>query len=168
MRTTPVERSPTGLSRGLGVGAGVVAATVAVAYSSVGGLVALAGLALVSGGLVAGTHRLVTAGAVGILAGVLYAGLAAAPTVALLAAVGATVVAWDVAGFAIDLGAQLGREAETARVELGHAVASVAVATTSAGVGYGVYLAAAGGQPMAALLLLLLAGLLLVATLDQS
>jgi hypothetical protein len=66
------------------------------------------------------------------------------------------------------LAAQLGREADTRRVEVVHLVGSAAVAAAAATVGYGVYLTAGGGQPVAALLLLLLAGVILLVTLGVS
>lgn len=168
MRTAPIERTPPRLSLALGIAASALAVIVAVTYSMVGGLVALVGLAFTIGGLVSGTRRWVTRGAALLLGGVLYAGLVGAPPVVLLAGVGATVFAWDVGGFAIDLGAQLGREAPTTRLEVTHTVADAAVAIAAAGIGSAVYVTATGGQPMAALLLLLVAGTLLVATLDQS
>lgn len=168
MRTTPIERTPATLTRRLGIAAGAVVTPIAIAYSTIGGIVAVGGLVLVVWGLLAGTRRIVTVGAVALLGGVLYAGLAGAPAVLLLGGVGASVFAWDSSGFSIDLGAQLGREAATTRLEVVHAVASAAVALATAGVGYAVYLTATGGQPMAALLLLLLAGMVLVAALDRS
>lgn len=168
MRTDPVDRSSAGLSRLLGVGAGAAALAVSAAYATVGGLVALAALLLVVAGLVSSSHRFVTVGAAALLGAVLYAGLEGAPAGALLVGVAACVFAWDAGGFAIDLGAQLGREADTRRVELLHALGSAAVAVATAGTGYAVYLVAAGGQPVAALLLLLLAGVLLAAALDHS
>lgn len=168
MRTVPIDRTPERLSQLLGSIGGVVALVVAVGHSTVGGLVAVAGLALVVGGLLSGTRRWVTFGAAMLLGSVLYAGVVGAAPILLLAGVGAVVFAWDVGGFGIDLGAQLGREARTGRLEAVHALGSAAVAVASAGIGGALYLAASGGQPMAALLLLLLAGTLLVATLDQS
>lgn len=167
MRTEPIERRPSRRSGGFGVAAGVVAVAAAGLYSATGGAAALVGLAVLAGGLFAGSRRLASMGSAGTLVGVLYAGVAGAPAVALLVGVAATVIAWDAAGSAIDLGAQLGREADTARLEVVHAGGSLVVGTASAGVGYAVYLTAAGGQPMAALLLLLVAGVLLLAAFER-
>lgn len=168
MRTEPIDRSPARVSGRLGVGAGVIALAVAGAYASTAAVVAAGGLVGLVGGVLVGRRRLVSVGAAALLSGVLLSGTAGAPALPLLVGVGATVLAWDLGGTAIDVGAQLGREADTVRLEVVHAVASAAVATAAAGVGYGVYLTAVGGQPMAALLLLLLAGVLLLATLDYS
>ena len=129
---------------------------------------AAGGLLVLAVGLVMGTRRLLTLGGAGLLVGVLVAGLGAASAATLLLGVAATVLAWDVGGFAVDLGAELGREADTHRVEVVHATGSAAVALATAGLGYGVYLTAGGSQPVAALLLLLLAGVVLLATLDRA
>lgn len=168
MRAEPVERRPAGLSRALGIGAGALAVAAAGAYSVTAGAAAVTGIVVLAGGLAVGTRRAVTAGAAVLLGAVLAAGVEGAPAAALLVGVGATVFAWDAGGFAVDLGAQLGREAETARLEVLHAAATAAVVLGTAGVGYGVYRSAAGGQPVAALLLLLVAGVVLAATLDYS
>lgn len=163
----PIERRPTRTSGRFGVGVGFVAVAAAGLYSIVGGGVALLGVATLAGGLFAGSRRLATTGSAATLVGVLYAGVAGASAVALLVGVAATVIAWDAAGTAIDLGAQLGREADTARLEAIHAAGSLVAGTATAGVGYAVYLIAAGGQPTTALLLLLVAAVLLLATLDR-
>lgn len=168
MRTTPVERGPSRVTAALGVAAGVLALVAAGTYSVLGAGLAGAGLVVLLGGLGVGSRRAISIGATGLLAGVLTAGVAGTPASVLLVGVGATVFAWDAGGFAVDLGAQLGREADTRRVEFVHAAGSAAVAVAAAGVGYGVYLTAAGGQPVAALLFLLLAGVLLLATLDYA
>lgn len=167
MRTEPIDRGPTDLSRSLGVGAGALATVAVAPVSATAAAVAVFGLLVVVAGVVRPSHPAVTLGATGILGGVLYAGLAGAPTAVLLAGVAATVVSWDLGGFAIDLGAQLGGEADTRRLEAIHALASVGVGALAAGVGYAIYQVVTGGPPVAALLLFLLAGLLIVATLDR-
>jgi hypothetical protein len=163
VRTVPVERRPAELSRLFGVGAGALAALSVAGFSFTAGAVAVLGLLVVVFGVVRGSHPSVSLGAAATIGGVLYAGLAGTPAPVVLFGVGASVVAWDLAGFSIDLGDQLGSEARTRRLEVVHATASVGVATVTAGLGYGVYTTATGGQPMAALLLLLLAGLFVVA-----
>lgn len=167
MRTVPVERRPAELSRLLGVAAGALATLSVAGFSLTAGAVAVLGLLAVVFGVVRGSHPSVSLGAAAILGGVLYAGLAGTPAPVILLGVGGSVVAWDLAGFSIDLGAQLGGEARTRRLEVVHATASVGVAAATAGIGYVVYTTATGGQPVAALLLLLLAGLLIVAALDS-
>lgn len=167
MRTDPVARGPTSLSRSLGVGAGAVATLAVTPVSPVAAAVAVVGLLVTVGGVVRPSHAAVSLGATGLLGGVLYAGLAGAPPAVLLVGVGATVVAWDLAGFAIDLGGQLGDECATRRLEAVHALGSVGVGVLAVALGYGVYRAATGEPPMAAVLLWLLAGLLTVASLDR-
>lgn len=168
MRTAPVDRRPPRLGQVLAIGAGLVGVAAAGVGSSVGGLGAAGGLLVLGGGLHVGSRRAVSVGALALLGGQLYAGLAGAPPAALLVGVAATTLAWDLGGVAIDLGAELGREAIAWRPQVVHAAGSLAVATTVSGVGYGVFLAALGGQTVTALLLLLLGGLALVAALDYS
>ncbi|WP_449289598.1 DUF7519 family protein [Natronobacterium lacisalsi] len=73
----------------------------------------------------------------------------------------ATVLAWDRAQAAIDLGEQLGREARTLRLEAVGLASSLVVGLASATVGYAIYVVGSGGQPVSALVLLLLAAVLL-------
>lgn len=167
-RADPIERKPATVSRQLGTAAAVVAVAAAARYSLGGAAAGLLGLAVFLAGVVVGTRRAVSIGAAGLLSGVLYAGVVGAHPVALLVGVGASVFAWDAGGTAIDLGAQLGREADTVKLEAVHAAGSLVVGTAAAAVGYAVFLTAAGGQPVAALFLLLLAGVLLLSTLDRS
>lgn len=167
MRTAPVEREPTDQSRVLAVAAGTVATVIVAGYAPVAGAVAVVGLLGVVLGVVRGLHGAVTVGAATILGGVLYAGVNGAPPLPLVLGVAATVLAWDLGGFSIDLGEQLGREADTRRLEAVHAGGSVAVAAVTAGLGYGVYATATGGQPVGAVLLLLLAGMFVVGALDR-
>ena len=108
-----------------------------------------------------------TLGSVALLAGVILAGVAGLPAGPLLGGLAATVFAWDAGGFAVDLAAQLGREAETDRLEARHCAGTAAVLLGSAGLGLGVYVTAGGGQPVVALLLLVVAAAVLLAAMDQ-
>lgn len=74
---------------------------------------------------------------------------------ALLAAGVALALAWDLADHGIALGEQVGREARTRRNVAVHAGTTLLAGGLSVAVVYGVYLAAAGNQPVAALALLL-------------
>ena len=168
MRTKPVDRRPPRLGQGLALVAGLLGVLAAGVGSGLGAIGAGGGLLVLGVGLGLGSRRAVSVGALALLGGLLYAGLAGAPPAALLVGVAATTLAWDLGGYAIDLGAELGREAVTWRPQVLHATASLVVATTVAGVGYGIFLVALGGQTVIALLLLLLGGLALVATLDYS
>ncbi|RJT04144.1 hypothetical protein, partial [Halococcus sp. IIIV-5B] len=98
--------------------------------------------------------RQVTLGAAGVFCGILLAGLADAPPELLLLSTAGAVVAWDVATFAIDLGSELGRAAETRRLELVHAGASTGLALGAAIVGTLVYRFVGGGPALAPVVLL--------------
>ena len=160
-----VDRSPARTSQLLAVVAGSVAIGTAALASTNGGLAAVAGVLLVGGGVVRGSRRLVTVGSFVALVGVLFGGLNAAPPELLLPGTIATVLMWDFDEQAINVGEQLGREADTERLELTHAAASTIVAVAAGGVGYGIYLAGAGNQPMTALVFLLVAAVALTSAL---
>lgn len=122
----------------------------------------LAGLALLGAGLAAASRRLVTVAGAVLVGGVLYAGyLGAAPEPLLVAAL-LGVLAWDVASNAVSVGNQLGRETRARRAETVHAAGSFLVGAFSVVVGYGAYVAAGGGQPLAALLFLVVGAVALV------
>lgn len=129
-------------------------------------IAAVAGAGLLSAGVGLGDRRLVSVGAASLLIAVVFAGVSGASVAALFVGAGGTVFAWDAGGTAIDLGAQLGREADTRRLEVVHAGASAGVAILAGVVGLGVFAAMAGGQPLASLLLLLLAAILLLSGID--
>jgi len=157
-----VARPPARLSGAVAAGAGLLAAGVAGFYSWPALGAGAVGIGLLVAGLVRGQESAVTLGATALLAGGLAAGARGAPAGATLASVAATVVAWDVGRRAIGVGRQLGREADTRRLEVVHAAASAGVAAVTAVVGYGLFRAATGDQPAAALAFLLIAAVLLV------
>ncbi|MFB6235321.1 MAG: hypothetical protein ABEH81_15535 [Halopenitus sp.] len=80
----------------------------------------------------------------------------------LLVAAVSLAVAWDVGDHALSLGTAVGRNARSARNQFVHAGTSLLVGTLAAGVGYGTYISAAGGQPVAALVFLLFGAIVLV------
>ena len=168
MTAAPIDRRPARFSGALAVGAAIIAVVAAGRYSVAGGAAGLTGLVALAAGLRVGRRVGVSVGAVGLVAGVVYGGVLGGRPLVLLVGVAAAAIAWDAGGTAVDVGAQLGREADTVRVELVHAAGSLAVGAATIGVGYAVYLTASGGQPMAALLLLLVAVVLLLATLDRT
>lgn len=163
---TAVDRRPAAFSRSLSAFAGVLALVTSGFYSWIALAVGVIGLAVHAVGLVRGETPAVTAGTFGLFLGAIVAGAQGAPIPSVLAAVVLAVVAWDVGGNAVSIGRQLGRSADTVRIELVHAVASLAVGTLTAGVGYGVYWFGAAGQPVPAVVFLLLGAVLLIATLD--
>ncbi|MFC4438358.1 MULTISPECIES: DUF7519 family protein [Natrialbaceae] len=120
------------------------------------------GFVILAAGLGRGHRRAVDAGGIVLFFGVVAGGietLAVEPTV-----VGtvATVVAWDVGHGAVDLGDQLGREAETSRLEAVQIVSSLLVGLLSGTAGYAVYVVGGEGQPIAAVVLLVVAAVLIV------
>lgn len=158
-----VDHSPARLSSGLSVGAGGVA--VAAAGTSLGGAIGSAGLVLLAVGAILGTRRAVTIGALTAFGGVVASGALGAGPEPTLIGTAAAVLAWDFGEQAINLGEQLGREARTRNAELVHAANSTLVGVVGVTIGYGLFLAAAGGQPVTALVVLLAAALLIAAAL---
>jgi hypothetical protein len=166
-REREIDRSPTrlgaslallaGLFGVLGTGLGVLAAAAP----------GLAGLLVLGAGLYRGSRRLVSAGAVVLLLGVLLAGIGGGPPAGLVVGTLGALLAWDYGENAITLGEQLGREADTRRAELVHAAAALGVGAVGSGVVYGVYLAASGGRPVTALVFLLIGVVLLAGALSD-
>jgi hypothetical protein len=160
-----ITRKPAVVSTSLSMLAGMCSA-LSVALGSVSGL-ALAGpgLLAVGVGLLTGGRRTLGAGGTLLVGGVLFAGVQGAGPETLLFGLLTAVLAWDVGEHGIGVGEQLGREADTTRLELVHAGASTFVGVVAAGVGYGAYLGATGGQPVTALVFLLLGAVMLVSVL---
>lgn len=160
------ERPPT-LAASLALLSGFVS-VFALGFGSVGALAAGAvGTVVLAGGLYAASRRLVALAGAAFLLGVLLAGgRGAAPEPLLVAALGA-VLAWDLGEFALGVGEQLGREADTARLTLVHAASDLLVGVVGAGAIYGVFLATRGGQPASAVVFLLLGVVVLVAALRR-
>lgn len=127
----------------------------------------MAGLVLLVAGVAklrSGWERhLVTAGTALILVSAVGSGVVLeTASVPLLASVVATVVAWDVGEQAINLGEQVGRQAETRSVELVHGLGAVAVGAVAVGLAVVVQGNAITGIPLAALAALLGAGVVLM------
>jgi len=163
---TEIDRSPARLSSVLAVSAAFVALGASGFYSWPALAVGAAGLVLLAAGVARGSTAAVTLGAFGLFVGAIVAGVRGAPVVPVLISATATVLAWDIGGYAVSIGRQLGRDADTARIEAVHATASAGVGTVTAGVGYGLFRAATGGQPVTALLFLVVAAVLLIGALD--
>jgi len=164
--TVTVDRRPSRTGAGLALAPALVAALAGGLYTWPALLVGAAGLLGLAVGLVRGSRSAVTLGGTGLFAGAVLAGAEGAPVGPVLVGATAAVVAWDVATTAVSVGEQLGRDAETGRLEATHALASAGVGAVTVGLAYGVYLTGAGGRPVAALLFLLVAAVLLVAALD--
>lgn len=154
----------------LGVGLAVAFAVLA-AFALVGAPVALVvafvgGLALGAGAFRART-ALVALGVVTQLTAVLAAALGGVGTELLVVATAASVLAWDTARQAIDLGAMVGRDARAHRALLVHVSGVLAAITLASGLGYVVFRVAGGGRPMTALVLLLFGGLVIAVLLRR-
>ncbi|MFB6129790.1 MAG: hypothetical protein ABEJ28_03105 [Salinigranum sp.] len=162
---TGVDHAPTRFGTAVAGAAGVVALGAGGLYSWQALGIGAAGIFLLAAGLAVGRRGAVTLGAAALFADVVLAGATGAPVVPVLVGTVAAVVAWDVGLTAIGLGEQLGRAAPTTRLEAVHAGVGALVGAATAGLGYGVYRTASGGQPLLALVLLLLAGLLLASAL---
>jgi len=134
-----LDRSPTRLGSRIAVVAAVVAVLVGGPYSWLALATGTTGLVLVLFGVGAGSHAAVTTGTASLFVGVIAAGVAGAPVPWILGGGVAAVVAWDSGGTAIDLGHQLGRGAETTRLELVHAGATGAVGSLTAATAWSVY-----------------------------
>ncbi|MEF8813414.1 MAG: hypothetical protein V5A55_06310 [Halovenus sp.] len=160
-----LDRSPTPVSSALSALMGVVVLAASGPYATLAAGLAALGLVVLLAGLFVGTHRLTTSGCSGLFVGAVAGGIEGAPILVTLVGVTGAVLAWDFAGYAIDLGVQLGHDADATRLELVHATGSVVVGTGVGGVGFLVYLAATGGQPVSAVFAFLLAAVFLLAAL---
>lgn len=145
-----------------GLAAAVGAAALALVSPTGGGLAAAA-TAFVAVGTLTGSRRLLGIGAVTLCVGVLVAGgLAGAGAGPLLAGGIAAALSWDLGEHAVGLGEQLGRGTDVTRNLVTHAAGSVSVGAVAGAVTFGVYSAAAGGQPVVALVFLLVGAIALV------
>lgn len=162
--TGTFEAGPSSLGRGLTVAAGLLASvSLAPALPAVGvGVLATGALAYA---LRVRSGRVLGVGVATLVVALLLGGVLGTPAELLVIAAGATILAWDVGDNALGVGEQLGRTARTARLELVHAAASLAVAVVGAAVAYAVFGLAGGGRPVLAVVLLLLGATILVGVL---
>ena len=163
-RVGEVTRRPTLLSRRLALVAGTLVTLLSGLYATAAVVVGLVGTLALWAATLDGRQRLVDAGGAGLLLSTVAAGLAAPVPVTLACTVGG-VVAWDLATNAVDLGEQIGREPDTTRAELAHALATTGVGVVLAGVAYGVYSVGGGGRPAGAVIALLVGVLALLSAL---
>ncbi|MFC5278021.1 hypothetical protein ACFPM1_04475 [Halorubrum rubrum] len=141
--------------------AAAVATLAALVADPTGGAVVGVSVVAFAGGALLGSARVLSWGAAAGVAGIaLAAGFGGGAEPLLVAGV-ALAVAWDAADHGLSLGRQVGRAARTRRNVAVHAGTSLLAGTLSAGVVYGTYVAAAGGQPIAALALLCFGGVVL-------
>ncbi len=162
--TGAVTRAPTLLSRRLAVVAAVTVTVLAGVASLPALALGLVGVVVLWAATLDGRQGLVDVGGVVLLLTTVVAGRAAPVPVTLACTVG-TVVAWDVATNAVELGEQMGRDADTTRAEVSHVLATTGVGVVLAAVSYGVYVLGGGGQPVGAVIALLVGALALLSAL---
>jgi|AntDeeMinimDraft_4_1070355.scaffolds.fasta_scaffold00122_6 hypothetical protein len=160
-----VDREPAQLSSLISGSAAVVAFGVSAFYSWPALVVGAIGLVLVVVGLVRGLYNAVTVGAFGLFVAGILTGVQTTAVSPVLISVTAAVLAWDIGTNAISIGSQLGREADTRRIEVVHVVASIGVGVVTSSVGYGLYVTGTSDQPITALFFLLIAAVLLLESL---
>lgn len=162
---TGIDRSPTRTGSAVAVLTALVALAAGGAFSWIALGLGGVGVVLLGTGIALARHDGVSLGAAALFVGVLAAGVEGAPVVALLVGAVATVVAWDSAGTAIDLGAQLGRESPTRRLELVHAGGTAVVGGLAATAGWSIYQISLGSTPLTGPVFLLVAALCLAGAL---
>lgn len=156
---TGIDRSPTRLGSGIALLAALLAAVASGPYSWIALGTGTVGFALVLVGVVVGERAACTTGSAGLFVGVIAAGARGAPVPIVIGGGVAAVVAWDSAGTAIDLGAQLGRAADTTRLELVHVAGTTTVGCLAAGIAWTVYRVGIGTYSLTVPALLLVAAL---------
>ena len=164
---TTLTHRPTLLTSGI-AGLAALTAVVGAGLGSVSGFgLSAVGLVVLALGLGISRRIGVDLGGAVLFLGVVVSGIGSQGVEVTVAATIATVVAWDLGHTAIDLGEQLGREPDTARLEGVRAFWSLFVGLLAATLGYGVYLFAIDGQPVASVVLLLLAACFVVFSLGS-
>ncbi|WP_430505211.1 DUF7519 family protein [Haloparvum sp. PAK95] len=169
---TEIDRRPPTTGVAFATSFALLAAVATAAVSLQGAAGVGVAVVLVAVGLVRRSHAAlawaVAVGAAGLVFAATSGGGAggaaggAGDVLGLLVAAVALAVAWDVGDHALSLGTTVGRNARSARNQFVHAGTSLLVGTLAAGVGYGTYVSAAGGQPIAALVFLLFGAIVLV------
>lgn len=156
---TALDRGPTRLAGAVSMLAAVCVIVSTLANPIPAAPIATGAAALVATALSVGSRRLLDVGGfVAIVALAMGAG-GVHPIWPLVGTI-AAIIAWDLGGAAIRLGDQIGRAAETTRLELWYVVTSVGVGAGTGGVAYASYTIADGALTLDVVVLLLLAGVL--------
>ena len=158
--TEPAYRAPRVSLAGVTVG--VLVASVMTLPSGAGGYLTTAGGLLLVGSVVTGRKRGVLLGSGVVFAGIVAAGATGGGVGEIVIAAVATIVAYDAAHLAVDLGGTMRSVGATAQAELTHLGGTTIVAAGAAAVGVTGYELAAGEQPTTTLVALLLAGVVLL------
>ena len=150
----------------------VVAGTVAIATGGYGSSRAIgigtAGMGCLALGLVRGYRLPTDIGFLLMFLGVIDGGIVGGSVELTLLGTVAAVLGWDLANSAIELGEQLGREAQTIRLEMVHTVSTLIVGLCAATIGYLVYLVGIDGIPIGAVVLLVVAASLFTVALGTN
>lgn len=152
-----ITRRPTRLAGAVSLLAAAGAVLTTVPAPLAGTVLAGTGLGLVGGSLAVGSRHLLDIGALAAFVGV-AASAGGLPVTGPLIGTIAVLVSWDLGGVAIKLGAQLGREPTTTRLELWYVLTSAGVGVAAGGLAYGVFLVSEG-LTLDALTVALLAGI---------
>jgi len=156
---TELTHLPTRRAGAIALASAVVAALAGGVGSTTGLAIGLIGVGFIAFGLTRTRLFTFDFGALFLFGGVLHSGLETGLIEVTLVGTIATILAWDLGHTARDLGVQLGRETDTARLELARFVGSVTVAVASAGFGYAIFFAAQGLESTTALAAMILAAL---------
>ncbi|NHX34968.1 MULTISPECIES: DUF7519 family protein [Halolamina] len=159
---TEITREPSRFGIAVAAGFALLSVATTAVVATAGGAISGLGLVVLLAGLAVASRRLITNGGGILLLGALYVGYTGAPPLLVLVGALTGVLAWDAASNAVSVGEQLGKETDTMRGEVVHVVSSVLVGSLAVAVGYAVYLAAAGGQPIASVFLLVVGAVALV------
>lgn len=158
-----VTRTPPRLGVAMAALTAAVGTAALVLASPTGGGLAAAGTLFVAVGTRTGSRRVLGIGSITLCVGVVVAGgLTGAGAGPLLVGGIAAALSWDLGEHAIGLGEQLGSGTDVTRNLATHAAGSLAVGAVAGAVTFGVYSAAAGGQPVVALVFLLVGAIALV------
>ncbi|MXR51114.1 hypothetical protein GRX03_05765 [Halovenus sp. WSH3] len=163
----PTTRRPTRLCSVAALAAALVCVGAVGPYGGLGTAFAGLGVLALAAGLGVNSRPLVTLGPLALFVGAVVAGARDAPVLATLLAIVAAVLAYDFAATGIDIGAQLGREADTRRLELVRLGTSSFVGVATGGVSYLVYVLGTGGRPLSAVVAMLLAVIILFVALRR-
>lgn len=129
--------------------------------------IAFAGVLAVLAGVWTARYRVVDGGGLVAFGGVVVAALSGAGAVPVVFGSVAAVVAWDSATNSVTLAEQVGRGADTARVETLHALFSAAVGVAGGGLAFVLFRVGPTRQPVTTLFVLLLAAAVLVVALNR-
>jgi len=130
-------------------------------------LLALAGVVVLLGGIRLGRHNVVDGGGLVAFAGVVAAALSGAGAMPVVFGSVAAVVAWDSGTNSISVSDQVGRGADTGRVEVFHALIGAAVGVVGGGLAFVLFRLGPTRQPVTTLFVLLLAAAVLVVALNR-